>query len=60
MGSEMCIRDRSTHVLQEVEMLCSRVILIDEGQLVFDDDISAMGNRDSMAKRFHELTKFAV
>ena len=50
----------STHVLQEVEMLCSRVILIDEGQLVFDDDISAMGNRDSMAKRFHELTKFAV
>nr|XP_061812120.1 uncharacterized ABC transporter ATP-binding protein YxlF-like [Nerophis lumbriciformis] len=50
----------STHVLQEVEMLCSRVILIDEGKIVFDDDISAMGNRDSMANRFHELTKFAV
>ena len=50
----------STHVLQEVELLCSRVILIDEGRIVFDDDIAQMGNRDALATRFHELTKFAV
>ena len=49
----------STHVLQEVEILCSRVILIDEGRIVFDDGISEMGNREKMESRFHELTKFA-
>ena len=49
----------STHVLQEVEILCSRVILIDEGRIVFDDDISKMGDREKLEQRFHELTKFA-
>ena len=46
----------STHVLQEVEILCSRVILIDEGRIVFDDNISEMGDREKMETRFHELT----
>lgn len=50
----------STHVLQEVEILCSRVILIDEGRIVFDDNISEMGNREKMENRFHELTNFAT
>lgn len=50
----------STHVLQEVELLCSRVIMIDEGKIVFDDNIEKMGSRESLATRFHELTKFAV
>ncbi len=49
----------STHVLQEVEILCSRVILIDEGRIVFDDGITEMGNREKMETRFHELTNFA-
>ena len=49
----------STHVLQEVEILCSRVILIDEGRIVFDDNISEMGDREKMESRFHELTNFA-
>ena len=49
----------STHVLQEVEILCSRVILIDEGRIVFDDNISEMGDREKMENRFHELTNFA-
>jgi len=48
----------STHVLQEVETLCSRVILIDEGRIVFDDSINEMGQREAMASRFHELTGF--
>ncbi len=48
----------STHVLQEVEFLCSRVILIDEGRIVFDGPIAEMGQRDQMQNRFHELTKY--
>ena len=50
----------STHILQEVELLCSRVILINKGRLVFDDAISQMGQRAEMAKKFHALTDFQV
>ncbi len=49
----------STHILQEVEILCSRVVLIDQGRIVFDDLISEMGERDAMEKKFHQLTRFA-
>jgi len=48
----------STHVLQEVETLCSRVVLIDLGRIVFDGPIVDMGQREAMATRFHELTGF--
>ena len=48
----------STHILQEVEILCSRVVLIDRGRIVFDDSINAMGERQAMEKKFHQLTKF--
>ena len=50
----------STHVLQEVESLCSRVILIDQGRIVFDEAIGKMGSGTAMAGRFHELTEFAA
>lgn len=50
----------STHILQEVEILCDRVILIDEGVLKFDDEISKMGSRQEMERQFHKLTSFAV
>ena len=33
----------STHILQEVELLCSRVVLINKGKIVFDDSIQQMG-----------------
>ena len=49
----------STHILQEVEILCSRVVLIDQGRIVFDDPISEMGEREAMEQKFHQLTKFA-
>lgn len=49
----------STHVLQEVESICTRVILIDRGHIVFDDKIGQMGDRNQMEKKFHELTAFA-
>lgn len=50
----------STHILQEVEILCSRVILIDQGRIVFDDSIEQMGERQQMEEKFHTLTKFAT
>ncbi len=49
----------STHILQEVEVLCDRVILIDQGKIVFDDLISKMGERNEMEQKFHQLTRFA-
>lgn len=50
----------STHVLQEVEVLCSRVLLIDQGRLVFDGAIEELGDRDSIEAKFHHLTGFTV
>jgi ABC-2 type transport system ATP-binding protein len=49
----------STHVLQEVELLCSRVVLINEGRIVFDGPMDGMGHREQMEKQFHKLTGFA-
>ena len=49
----------STHVLQEVELLCSRVVLINEGRVVFDGLLQSMGQRDQMEAQFHKLTGFA-
>lgn len=46
----------STHILQEVQAICSRVILINEGRIVFDGPTEEMGNRDNMEQRFRELT----
>ncbi|HMP80881.1 MAG TPA: ATP-binding cassette domain-containing protein [Pirellulaceae bacterium] len=50
----------STHVLQEVEILCSRVLLIDQGRLVFDGAIEELGGRDSIETKFHHLTGFTA
>ena len=49
----------STHILQEVEVVCGRVIVINEGRLVFDGLIDEMGQRKKMEERFQELTGFA-
>jgi ABC-2 type transport system ATP-binding protein len=47
----------STHILQEVEAIASRVLFINEGRLVFDGSVAEFG-RDGHAldERFHELT----
>jgi ABC-2 type transport system ATP-binding protein len=50
----------STHILQEVEAMCNRVLFINEGRLVFDGtphDLAA-GNQD-LDERFHDLTRGA-
>lgn len=48
----------STHILQEVEAICSRVILINEGKIVFDGSRDEMGELQSMERNFHKLTGF--
>ncbi len=47
----------STHILQEVAAVCSRVILIHEGRVVFDGSVEEMsGAQHDMDQRFRELT----
>jgi ABC-2 type transport system ATP-binding protein len=51
----------STHILQEVEAMASRVLFISEGRLVFDGPTSEMTVAGkSLDDRFHELTAAGV
>ena len=50
----------STHILQEVEAMCNRVLFINEGRLVFDGtphDFAAQ--QSEFDERFHELSRGA-
>ncbi len=50
----------STHILREVKAMCSRVILINQGRLVFDDAVDKLADDEaSMEQRFRELTQSA-
>ena len=47
----------STHILQEVHAVCSRVILISEGRLVFDGPREELGAEGTeMEEKFRKLT----
>jgi ABC-2 type transport system ATP-binding protein len=47
----------STHILQEVKAVCGRVLLINEGRLVFDGSVDDMeGTQHDMETRFRQLT----
>ncbi len=47
----------STHILREVHAICDRVLLINEGRLVFDGPTSELGDDDSqIEEKFHKLT----
>ncbi len=50
----------STHILQEVEQMCTRVLLIHEGKLVFDGKPEEMRGDKSLDERFCELTTAGV
>lgn len=51
----------STHILQEVHAVCSRVVLINDGRLVFDGPTADLGTEsDAMEKKFRELTVSAT
>jgi len=50
----------STHILQEVHAVCSRVIVISEGRLVFDGPREELGAEGSaMERKFRKLTHAA-
>ena len=46
----------STHILQEVEAVADRVLLIHNGRLVFDGALSALQENGSLEKPFYRLT----
>ena len=47
----------STHILQEVEAIASRVLFINEGRLVFDGSVGELRKEGrNLDDRFHELT----
>jgi ABC-2 type transport system ATP-binding protein len=47
----------STHILQEVEAIASRVLFINEGRLVFDGEVrELMKDGRDLSAHFHELT----
>ncbi|MCH2113705.1 MAG: ATP-binding cassette domain-containing protein [Pirellulales bacterium] len=47
----------STHILQEVEAMCNRVLFINEGVMVFDGTPQELSeHREDLDQRFHQLT----
>jgi ABC-2 type transport system ATP-binding protein len=47
----------STHILQEVEAMCNRVLFINEGRLVFDGTPQELAaEQGDLDERFHELS----
>jgi len=46
----------STHILQEVQAMCSRVLFISEGRLRFDGPLSEFAHDKSLDERFYELS----
>jgi len=51
----------STHILQEVEAMASRVIMIHEGKLVFQGTVEELkAVKGDLAEAFHKLTKSAA
>src|SRR5882672_5203904 len=48
----------STHILQEVEAMCNRVIFINEGRVVFDGTPDELTKHDKdLSERFHQLSR---
>lgn len=47
----------STHILQEVDAMCNRVVFISEGRLVFDGaPAELMAQEKNLDERFHQLS----
>ena len=50
----------STHIMQEVESMCDRVIIINEGKIVADDSVEAIkkgNNKSNLEDIFKKLTQ---
>lgn len=51
----------STHILQEVEAMCNRVIFINEGLVVFDGKPDELTQREKdLDQRFYQLSRMGV
>lgn len=51
----------STHILQEVRAVCDRVIMVNNGRVVFDGPTSDLGSNEvDMEKQFRKLTSNAA
>jgi len=50
----------STHIMQEVEAICDRAIIIHRGRIVADDPVSALMKESSLEDLFHRLTKSVI
>lgn len=51
----------STHILQEVEAMCDRVVFINEGRMVFDGSVEELQARGlPLEEQFHQLTSPAA
>ena len=46
----------STHIMQEVEAMCSRAIIIDHGRIVADESMEGV-NAKNLTDQFHKLTE---
>ncbi len=46
----------STHILQEVEAMADRVVMISEGRIVFDGSPAEMAGLDGLEQAFYRLT----
>ncbi len=49
----------STHIMQEVEAMCERVIMINRGNIVADDNLKELKNKyqTSLEDIFKQLTQ---
>ncbi len=47
----------STHIMQEVEAVCSRVIIINKGKLITDSTLEELTKEQSLTEVFTELTR---
>jgi ABC-2 type transport system ATP-binding protein len=45
----------STHIMQEVEAMCSRAIIMGHGRILADEDITGL-NANKLTEQFHKLT----
>ena len=46
----------STHIMQEVEAMCSRAIVINHGRIVADESMNGL-NAKKLTEQFHKLTE---
>ena len=46
----------STHIMQEVEAMCTRAVIINRGRIVADESMNDL-NAKKLTEQFHKLTE---